>query len=459
MLTRGLPSGLLFPMPLSITSSDVLRLAPDPASAKSGQDLAHIRKWVVFACDDGALWGECQGSGSKPYQTQVDLTETAFKCSCPSRKFPCKHGLGLLLIYASGPSVVPRAERPAWVAEWLSSRQARAEKKAAAPVKAEKPVDAEAQAERREKRLQRIREGMADLHVWLADWLKSGIASAPSKGLAYFDAQARRLIDAQAPGAARRVQDLGSVAARGAGWQRPFLEHLATLHLLTRATEKFDQLPESDRANVLSALGVPVPQEDLAKRPAVRDLWQVGSRSVEIEDKLRVQRTWLIGTNTGRPALVLHFAHGTAPLDTSLMPGMEFDGEVVFYPGTGPRAMVLTSPIVSRPVTTLFGYKTISAGLDEYSRAVAENPWTDRYFLPLRGVVPVCSTLGWAVVDREGLFLSLSAKDRTGWVLLTVSGGKPVTLLTEYDGTHLVPLTLFANGTCLPLSDSDREAA
>ena len=31
-------------------------------------------------------------------QVQVALAELASKCSCPSRKFPCKHGLALLLM-------------------------------------------------------------------------------------------------------------------------------------------------------------------------------------------------------------------------------------------------------------------------------------------------------------------------------------------------------------------------
>jgi len=71
----------------------------------------------MLAGDDAVIWGECQGSGAKPYQVQIALAEPAFKCSCPSRKFPCKHGLGLLLIYATSPISVIASERPAWVSE------------------------------------------------------------------------------------------------------------------------------------------------------------------------------------------------------------------------------------------------------------------------------------------------------------------------------------------------------
>ena len=81
------------------TAERVQGLAPDAASAKAGLGLAGPRKWVSIGREDNALWGECQGSGKTPYRSQVDLTDGASKCSCPSRKFPCKHSLGLLLLH------------------------------------------------------------------------------------------------------------------------------------------------------------------------------------------------------------------------------------------------------------------------------------------------------------------------------------------------------------------------
>src|SRR5947208_10932233 len=114
------------------TRDRVLQLAPDASSAKSGQELANPRKWASVAGDETAIWGLCQGSGKNPYQTIIELGEPAFKCSCPSRKFPCKHGLGLLLQFASGPENFARVERPPWVVEWLSGRAERAKKKAEA---------------------------------------------------------------------------------------------------------------------------------------------------------------------------------------------------------------------------------------------------------------------------------------------------------------------------------------
>ena len=67
------------------TAQRILQLAPDPASGKAGQGLASPRKWPSLGHDADAVWGECQGSGAKPYQVQVALAGPSFKCSCPSR--------------------------------------------------------------------------------------------------------------------------------------------------------------------------------------------------------------------------------------------------------------------------------------------------------------------------------------------------------------------------------------
>src|SRR5512145_93009 len=108
----------------------IIALSPDAAAAKAAQELTTLRKWVTLGAGETAVWGECQGSGAKPYQTRIDLDEPAFKCSCPSRKFPCKHALGLLLLYADQSAAFKAATPPAWVSEWLASRDQREQKQA-----------------------------------------------------------------------------------------------------------------------------------------------------------------------------------------------------------------------------------------------------------------------------------------------------------------------------------------
>ena len=155
-------------MPLNLTEEQILQLAPDDSSVKAGKGLATLSKWVLRECSGRAVWGHCQGSGKNPYQTVIDLNDIAFKCSCPSRKFPCKHGLGLLLLYARQPDQFTQAEEPEWVTAWLAKRTEKAEKKEQ-KAKSETPVDEAAQAKRQEKRHQKVLGGISDLEVWMKD--------------------------------------------------------------------------------------------------------------------------------------------------------------------------------------------------------------------------------------------------------------------------------------------------
>ena len=94
------------------TREQVSSMAPDAASMKSAQKLAHAAKWQTLGRSETALWGEIKGSGKNPYQARIDLGEPAFKCSCPSRKFPCKHALGLAMIYATDTGALSVADPP-----------------------------------------------------------------------------------------------------------------------------------------------------------------------------------------------------------------------------------------------------------------------------------------------------------------------------------------------------------
>ncbi|MGR6916499.1 SWIM zinc finger family protein [[Actinomadura] parvosata] len=108
----------------------VLALAPDASSQKAAQGAAAAGKWALRGRTGTVLYGECKGSGAKPYLAAVDLTEPAYRCSCPSRKFPCKHALGLLLLW-SADGVPEQPAAPQWVTEWLDGRAEHAAKSAA----------------------------------------------------------------------------------------------------------------------------------------------------------------------------------------------------------------------------------------------------------------------------------------------------------------------------------------
>ena len=106
------------------TAAQVLALAPDASSAKGARSVSGAGSWAATGLNEELLWGLCRGSGKHPYQAGVDLTEPAYRCSCPSRKFPCKHALGLLLLWAAGE--VGSQPAPEWATQWREARTARA---------------------------------------------------------------------------------------------------------------------------------------------------------------------------------------------------------------------------------------------------------------------------------------------------------------------------------------------
>jgi hypothetical protein len=435
-------------MPITWTTEQVLALAPDPASMKAGKDLAGQRKkWADLGRDERAAWGECQGSGSKPYQTQIDLSEPAFSCSCPSRKFPCKHGLGLFLMLVQQPAAFAGGPPPAWVADWLAAREKKAEDKAR---KTEQKQQTEAdpeqarkldhqQARRAAERQAKVDAGLNDLDRWLGDLARRGLAAARGEPYSFWEGPAARLVDAQAPGLARQVRELAGVCTTGDGWQDRLLERLGRLHLLIEGYRRIDALPPETRADIRSLVGWTQGQEELLASEGVRDRWVVLGQKVEEEDRLRTQRRWLWGEATGRAALVLHFAHAPQPLDTGLVSGMVLDAELVFF-----RGRIRCAPWSRRASRHPSRCATFPASQRRPRRwASMRRRWpgtpgsSDSRSRSERGHGSPRWALAGPRRDRDRL--SLACPDDRGWVLMALGGGRPIGLFGEWNGEVLVP--------------------
>lgn len=90
-----------------ITEQQILSLAPNPNAAANGRKISQKGGFVMLgrSADDTLYIGECQGSGKSNYTTSADYIDEAnpvFRCSCPSRQFPCKHSLGLMFEMLAG---------------------------------------------------------------------------------------------------------------------------------------------------------------------------------------------------------------------------------------------------------------------------------------------------------------------------------------------------------------------
>jgi SWIM zinc finger len=434
------------------TTEQILALAPDAASAKAGQGLAAVRKWLSLGADDHTAWGLCQGGGKDPYQTQIALDEPAFRCSCPSRKFPCKHGLGLFLLLAAQPAAFKEKQQPAWVAEWIVSRAKRVQQRAEKQAKeqaGEKIVNVAAQAKRAASREAKVVAGLQDLELWLRDIARGGLAAVQLQPPEFWERTAARLIDAQAPGAARLVREMAGVPATGEGWQGRLLEGLSRLYLLIEGYKRIGELPEAVQIDIRTLIGWTQNQDELLQQQGVRDRWLVLGQRVEEEDRLRVQRIWLWGEENHRAALILHFAHGQQPLEASFVPGSVIEAELVFFPGAYPLRAIVKERLGAPSLNgRIIGYAKIADAHKVFAGAAAANPWLEKFPMTLLKVMPLRrgNDRGemWLVRDADGRAVQLAPHFEFGWTMLALSGGREIDVFGEWDGVHLLPLSAIA---------------
>jgi hypothetical protein len=457
-------------MPNTWTPVQVLSLAPDEASRKNASALSTPRKWLGVHQNAVAghvvIWGECQGSGADAYRCQVDVSGPAFKCSCPSRKLPCKHALGLFLLFVGQPKVFENSTPPDWVTAWLVKRAEQSERRAAkaeaseaevseaevseaeaSDPKHEAAVRVEAQARRAAGRARKIRAGLDDLETWLHDLLRQGLASAQALPRPFWETTAARLVDAQAPGLARLVRGMPELAASGDGWQGRLLDQVSRLVLAVEGYRRIESLPENNQADLRAVIGYTIKQEELQDQPGVRDTWLVLGRELEEEAGLKTQRMWLWGQSTGRPALVLSFAVGGAALDASLAPGMMLPADLVFYPGAFPLRAFVRERRDAHPLPArLPGWDTLVEATAGYAAALAANPWLERYPMAVNNVRPLNENGDWLLCDAQGRCIPLARFFLHGWTLMAYSGGQPIGVFGEWNGERLLPLSTWADG-------------
>jgi hypothetical protein len=440
------------------SATQVLALAPDPSSQRAARTLGTPGRWrqTGYDAEPPSLWGLCQGSGKTPYQTCVDLAEPAYRCSCPSRKLPCKHALGLLLLWSDG--YVSDAEAPEWVAQWRAERESRRQR---ADVRAKRDPDAPPSAasiKTQARRAERIDAGVDELERWLNDQVRQGLAAATRLGYAHWDAMAARLVDAQAPGLASGVRRLASVAST----PERLLTELSLLRLMVSGYRRRDEMPADLVETVDARIGFPTTTDEVLARDPVPDEWTVIGTRDELDERLNLRRVWLRGTQTGRDALVLSFARPGTPLPADLVLGTSFDGDLCFFPGQGNlRALVRSRHSEPRSVREPPGPSaTVGEALDRYADALAADPWQERVPMLVGGVafVPAGPAAApdarhdapWHLVDREGVALPLNPWSRRPWRMLAAAGGAPVTVAGEWSVDGLRPLATWVEGRLVP---------
>lgn len=424
-------------------------LAPDDASLAAARRLARPGPWSDTGSTDTLVWGKCQGSGRTPYQVSVDLAGPAFRCSCPSRKFPCKHGLALLLLWVDGSGSVADVEEVAGFAqEWAAERAARgAAREASAQARAGKVPDPDAQARRLEDRLTLMTAGMEELARWLGDLVRGGTATARRQPQAWWEGTAARLVDAQLPGIADDVRSVGSEVAWRADWSERLLLALGRWWTATRAWAGRDALDPDELGDLRAYLGWSMPTDTVRAGDALPDRWTVLGAHRTDDGRLQQQRTWLRGAASGETVVVLDFAAGTQALPLARLAGSVLDATVARYPGRGVRrALFVDEPAPVATDAALPGGTDVEGAHAWAAQVWAANPWTRR--VPV-GLAAVRVGVEQAV-DPAGAGVRLTT-DADVWALLARTGGRPTDVFGELDHGRFRPLTIVHDGEVMAL--------
>lgn len=440
------------------TLDQIVALAPDAASIKAARDLAHTKRWPELGRDPEVLWGKASGSAAVPYEVVVLIGELATKCSCPSRKFPCKHALALLLLASQTSAALTPGARPPFVEAWLAGRaererksEERSAKRAADPAPAEPSV---AQQKRRERRTQRVDLGIDLLRHWLADVVRRGLAADDVQDEATWRAMGQRLVDAQAQGLAARLAQVQDRVRQGPSQAGAVVEDLGRLHALLSAAGRRDRLAPDLAASLAQALGETVPSETVLARPGLVDEWFVAARETFERDRLVISRTWLLGSTSARWVMVLHAAPVHLRGGDVLPLGATLHGEACCYPGAVPlRALFRGTPVARprrAPVATTF-----AEVLARHAAAVAREPW--HVATPFLVNAHPGELAGDAVlVDEQGDALPASLRAAARALLHAVTGGRPAPVAGVFDGARVAPLAVDDATTWVDLAGSPR---
>jgi len=345
-------------------------LAPDQASLSAASKLTRQSNWPRLEKNEelALIWGECQGSGSNPYRVVVDTGDHGYKCTCPSRKFPCKHTLALMWIAATAPaSFTAAGSTPEWVNDWLGRRRKTTSQPAApAPGVAGKSigeasreedstvVEDAAAIERREaaqrKRAEDTRSSVSaaldELDQWISDQLRLGLAGFVDNSSDRCRRIAARLVDMKATALAGRIDEIPSRLMGLRNEERPdaAIRELGKLVLLGKAWRS-----TPDDAELRRLMSTSESREQVLANPEaiqVESVWEVLGEKIETRrDGLVSHSTWLLDLNSAAPQFALlldYFPASAGRRSNAFTSGDRFDARLVFYPARQPlRALVV----------------------------------------------------------------------------------------------------------------------
>lgn len=199
-----------------ITEQQILALAPNASAAANGRKISQKGGFVRLehSADDTFYLGECTGSGKSNYITSIDFIDPAaptIRCSCPSRQFPCKHGLALLYEILEQKQFA-LCEIPEDILKKRDKKQAREEKREQTLLEeraeSSKKTEPKTNQAARTKKLKKQLEGLDLLQKLIQDLLKAGLGTMGGAALKTYRQLSKQLGDYYLPGPQRLLNGL-----------------------------------------------------------------------------------------------------------------------------------------------------------------------------------------------------------------------------------------------------------
>ncbi|QEH36067.1 hypothetical protein OJF2_46250 [Aquisphaera giovannonii] len=438
---------------ISITEDFIEAAAPNAEAARNGRGLVLKKKYLSLnRSEDETLWfGKCQGSGKTPYLCSADFAvpeKPVYRCTCPSRQFPCKHSLGLLYAIADGKPFTT-AEVPEEISSKREKVAARVEKKKA---EAEKPVAVNKAA--LAKKIKAQLDGIDLLEKLTLDVVRLGVGNVNAKTARELEEQARQLGNAYLPGAqaalhgfTKLFREAGGEERTGPGREAVYgeaLDQLCRLHALIRKGRAYLQsrledpelAPEADtgiaawlghawQLRELKDAGLVEPDVELVQL-AFHSYDDVARKEyVDAGAWMNLKSGRIVLTQTFRPYQAARHIKG----EDSFAQVAQVK-ELCVYPGDmNPRVRwdgMLARPIEARDLATVRGHgRAEFAAAVKDVKSVLKNPLADKY--------PIVA-LSFRRIGAIGR--AMVVEDRTGDRLVLTDAGLP----EEPRSTHLLSL-------------------
>ena len=193
---------------MKLDKEKILAMSPNASAVANAKKICSSGSFVKLAhsSDDTFYMGECKGSGKSNYIVSADFVDEenpVIRCSCPSRQFPCKHGLALLFEIADE-KTFEECEIPEDIlAKREKKEKAKAKKESAEKTegtKKEKKASSKVSKAARTKKINKQIEGLDLIKKITSQLLKVGLSTMGTVSLKEYKDIVKQLGDYYLPG-------------------------------------------------------------------------------------------------------------------------------------------------------------------------------------------------------------------------------------------------------------------